>query len=105
MMSQLKHCDDGPTPKELLSSGHLVENDSIQLQMYKESLETINRYNSSKRPRSAMPESVWNINKTTLNNKLQNLRQYYSEYEIVSEIGSRLNWKRRGFVALLERIP
>ena len=32
MTSQSKHCDDGPTPEELLPSGHPVENDSIQLQ-------------------------------------------------------------------------
>ncbi|CAG8440913.1 1063_t:CDS:2 [Ambispora gerdemannii] len=67
----------------LLSSGHLVENDSIQLQTYIEALETINRHSPRKRPRSATSES---------------------EYEIVSDIGSGLNWKRRGFVALLERI-
>ena len=36
--------------------------------------------------------------------QIENLRQHYPEYEIVSDIGSGLNWKRRGFVALLERI-
>ena len=45
MTSQLKHCDDGPTPEELLLLGHLVENDSIQL---KESLEITNRHSSRK---------------------------------------------------------
>jgi hypothetical protein len=68
-MSQLKHCDDGPTPEELLLSGHLVENDSIQSQTYKESSETINKHNSRKRQRSATPESAQIINETTLNDK------------------------------------
>jgi len=71
MTSQLKHCDDGPTPEELLLSGHLVENDSIQSQTYKESSETTNKRNSRKRQRSATPESVQNINETTLNDKLK----------------------------------
>ena len=66
MTSQLKHCDDGPIPEELLLSGHLVENDSIQSQTYEESLETTNK---RKRQRSATPESVQNINETTLNDK------------------------------------
>ena len=39
-----------------------------------------------------------------LERQIENLRQHYPEYEIVSDIGSGLNWKRRGFVALLERI-
>jgi predicted site-specific integrase-resolvase len=30
--------------------------------------------------------------------------KHYPEYEIVSDIGLGLNWKRRGLVALLERI-
>ncbi|RHZ75034.1 hypothetical protein Glove_218g50 [Diversispora epigaea] len=71
MTSQLKHCDDGPIPEELLLSGHLVENDSIQLLTYKKSLEITNRHKSRKRPRSVMPESVQNINETTLNDKSQ----------------------------------
>ena len=71
MTSQLKHCNDGPTPEKLLLSGHLVENDSIQLQTYEESLEITNRHSSRKRQRSATPESVQNINETTLNDKLQ----------------------------------
>ncbi|RHZ70780.1 hypothetical protein Glove_267g54 [Diversispora epigaea] len=71
MTSQLKHCDDGPTPEELLLSGHLVENDSIQLLTYKKSLEITNRHKSRKRPRSVTPESVQNINETTLNEKTQ----------------------------------
>ena len=66
MTSQLKHCDDGPIPEELLLSGHLVENDSIQSQTYEESSETTNK---RKRQRSATPESVQNINGTTLNDK------------------------------------
>ncbi|RHZ81097.1 hypothetical protein Glove_123g105 [Diversispora epigaea] len=39
-----------------------------------------------------------------LERQIANLRQYYPEYEIISDIGSGLNWKHRGFVALLERI-
>ena len=39
-----------------------------------------------------------------LERQIANLQQHYPEYEIVSDIGSGLNWKRRGFVALLERI-
>ena len=68
MTSQLKHCDDGPTPEELLLSGHLVENDSTQFQTFKKSLETTNN-NPCKRQRSATPESVQNINEMTLNDK------------------------------------
>jgi hypothetical protein len=68
MTSQLKHCDDGPTPEELLLSGHLVENDSTQFQIYEKSLETTNN-NPRKRQRSVTPESVQNINETTLNDK------------------------------------
>ncbi|GBB95212.1 hypothetical protein RclHR1_00250010 [Rhizophagus clarus] len=57
MTSQSKHCNDGPIPEELLLSGCLVENDSIQLQtLYEEPLETT-RHNPRKRPRSATPES------------------------------------------------
>jgi predicted site-specific integrase-resolvase len=102
MTSQLKHCDDGPTPEELLLSGHLVENDSIQLQTYEESLEITNRHDPRKRQRSVTPESVRNTSE--IERQIANLRQHYPEYEIVSDIGSGLNWKRRGFVALLERI-
>ncbi|CAG8576195.1 4226_t:CDS:2 [Ambispora gerdemannii] len=39
-----------------------------------------------------------------LERPIENLRQHYPEYEIVNYIDSGLNWKRRGFVALLERI-
>ncbi|GES89366.1 hypothetical protein RCL_jg26996.t1 [Rhizophagus clarus] len=57
MTSQSKHCNDGPISEELLLSGCLVENDSIQLQiLYEEPLETT-RHNPHKRPRSATPES------------------------------------------------
>jgi hypothetical protein len=70
MTSQLKHCDDGPTPEELLLSGHLVENDSIQSQTYEESLE-ITRHKQHKRPRSVTPESVRSINEVTSNDRLQ----------------------------------
>src|SRR3954453_22927635 len=49
----------------------LVENDSIQSQTYKESSETTNKRNSRKRQRSATPESVQNINETTLNDRLK----------------------------------
>ena len=71
MMSQLKYCDDRSTPKELLLSGHLVKNDSIQSQIYKESSKIINKCNSYKKQRSIMLESVQNINKITLNDKLK----------------------------------
>jgi hypothetical protein len=71
MTSQLKHCDDGPTPEKSLLSGHLVENDSIQLQTYEESLEIINRHNPLKRQRSVTPGSVQNTSETTLNDKSQ----------------------------------
>ena len=104
MTSQLKHCDNGPTPEELLLSGHLVENDSIQSQTYKESSEITNKRNSHKRQRSATPESVQNINKTALNDKLKISDSTTQNTKIVSNIGSGLNWKRRDFVALLERI-
>ena len=70
MTSQLKHCDDRPTPEELLLSGHLVENDSTQFQTFKKSSETTNN-NSRKRPKFAMPESVQNINEMTLNDRSQ----------------------------------
>ena len=70
MTSQLKHCDDGPTPEELLLSGHLVENDSTQFQTFKKSSETTNN-NPRKRQRSATPESVRSINEVTLNGRLQ----------------------------------
>ena len=69
MTSQLKHCDDGLTSEELLLSGHLVENDSIQSQTYRKSLEITNKCNSRKRQKSAMPESIQNINETILNDK------------------------------------
>ena len=69
MTSQLKHCEDGQTPEELLLSGHLVENDSTQIQMYTESLEMTS--NPRKRPRSVTPESVQSINEVTSNDKLQ----------------------------------
>src|SRR5688572_16703206 len=71
MMSQLKHCNNGPILEKLLLSGYLVKNDSIQLQTYKESLEITNRYSSHKRQRSVMLESVQNISKMILNDKLQ----------------------------------
>jgi hypothetical protein len=70
MTSQSKHCDDGPTLEELLLSGHLVENVSIQSQTYEESLETT-RHNPHKRSRSATPESVQNIKEVTSNDRLQ----------------------------------
>ena len=70
MTSQLKHCNDEPTLEELLLSGHLVENVSIQSQTYKESLETT-RYSPRKRSRSATPESVQSIKEVTSNDRLQ----------------------------------
>ena len=48
-----------------------MENDSIQSQTYKESSKTTNKCNSRKRQKSATPESVQNINETTLNDKSQ----------------------------------
>ncbi|CAI2165678.1 6308_t:CDS:2 [Funneliformis geosporum] len=47
----------GLTSEELLLSGHLVENDSIQSQTYKESLKTTNKRNSPKRQRFATPDT------------------------------------------------
>jgi hypothetical protein len=68
MTSQLRHCEDGQTLEEFPLSGNPVGNDSTQSQTYKESLETT-KHNPRKRPRSATPESVQNINETTLNDK------------------------------------
>jgi hypothetical protein len=104
MTSQLKHCDDGPTPEKLLLSGHLVENDSIQLQTYEESLEITNRHSSRKKAKICYARVSSEHQRNDLEWQIANLRQHYPEYEIVSDIGSGLNWKRRGFVALLERI-
>ena len=39
-----------------------------------------------------------------LERQITDLRQRYPGHEIISDIGSGLNWKRRGFVTLLERI-
>ena len=71
MTSQLKHCEDEQNLEEFLLSGHPVKNDSTQPRTYVESLETTNKRNSRKRQRSATPESVQNINETTLNDKLK----------------------------------
>ncbi|RHZ61369.1 hypothetical protein Glove_348g26 [Diversispora epigaea] len=56
MTSQLKHCNDGLTPEELLLSRHLVKNNSIQLLTYEKSLEITNRHKLCKRPRSVIPD-------------------------------------------------
>jgi len=39
-----------------------------------------------------------------LERQIADLRQRFPEHETVSDIGSGLNWKRRGFTALLERV-
>ncbi|RHZ53547.1 hypothetical protein Glove_441g68 [Diversispora epigaea] len=78
MTSQLKHCDDGPTLEELLLSGHLAKICYARV--------------SSEHQRDDLEQQI------------ANLRQYYPEYKIISDIGSGLNWKCRGFVTLLERI-
>jgi predicted site-specific integrase-resolvase len=39
-----------------------------------------------------------------LERQITDLQQHFPGNEIVSDIGSGLNWKRRGFTALLERI-
>ena len=39
-----------------------------------------------------------------LERQITDLQQHFPGHEIVSDIGSGLNWKRRGFTALLERI-
>ena len=104
MTSQLKHCDDGPPPEGLLLSEHLVEKDSIQLQTYTKSLEMTNRHNPRKRPRSVMQESVQSINETTLNDKSQISDNIIQNTKLSATSAQGLNWKRRGFVTLLERI-
>ena len=75
MTSQLKHCDNGPTTEELTQKAKIC----------------YARVSSEHQ-------------RDDLERQIANLRQYYPKYEIVSDIGSGLNWKRRGFVALLERI-
>lgn len=39
-----------------------------------------------------------------LERQIAHLQQCFPDHEIISDIGSGLNWKRRGFAALLERI-
>lgn len=39
-----------------------------------------------------------------LERQITDLRQRYPGHEIISDIGSGLNWKRKGFVTLLERV-
>lgn len=39
-----------------------------------------------------------------LTRQIEYLSKEYPEYEIVSDIGSGLNWKRKGFLSLLERV-
>ena len=70
MTSQLKHCKDEQNLEEFLLSGHPVENDSTQPRTYVKSLETT-KHNLRKRIRSITPELAQNINKMTLNDKLQ----------------------------------
>jgi predicted site-specific integrase-resolvase len=42
--------------------------------------------------------------KEDLKRQIEALKGMYPEHEIISDIGSGLNFKRRGFVALLERV-
>src|SRR4051812_50217104 len=39
-----------------------------------------------------------------LERQIADLRQHFPGHEIISDIGSGLNWKRRGFAAILERV-
>ena len=39
-----------------------------------------------------------------LDRQLEFLRHYYPEHEFLSDVGSGINWNRKGFVSLLERI-
>jgi predicted site-specific integrase-resolvase len=39
-----------------------------------------------------------------LKRQITDLRQHFPGHEIISDIGSGLNWKRRGFAAILERV-
>src|SRR3954454_3683808 len=103
MTSQLKHCDNGPTPEELLLSGHLVENDSTQFQTFKKSSETTNN-NPRKRQRFATPESVQNINETTLNDKLKISDSTTQNTKSSATLVRGSTENAGGFVALLERI-
>ena len=42
--------------------------------------------------------------KEDLQRQIQFLQQHYPGYEIISDIGSGLNWKRKGFETLLENL-
>ncbi|MEN6511389.1 MAG: IS607 family transposase [Chloroherpetonaceae bacterium] len=42
--------------------------------------------------------------KQDLENQIKYLRSRYPEHELIQDIGSGLNFKRRGFIAILERI-
>lgn len=39
-----------------------------------------------------------------LRRQVQDLQEAYPEHEIISDVGSGLNWKRKGFVALLDAV-
>jgi len=39
-----------------------------------------------------------------LERQIADLRKHYPGHEIISDIGSGLNWKRKGFISLLERV-
>lgn len=42
--------------------------------------------------------------KGDLDRQIEYLRHHFPDHEIISDIGSGLNWKRRGFMSILERV-
>jgi putative resolvase len=103
-MSQLRHCDDGPTLVKSPPSEPLAANDSTPLQMCRVFGDNQQTKQTTKKVKVCYARVSSEHQRGDLERQIADLQRHFPDHEIISDIGSGLNWKRRGFTALLERI-
>ena len=101
-MSRLRHCDGGPTPEKSPSSEPLAANDSTPSQRAFGNNQPTKQ--ATKKVKVCYARVSSEHQRGDLDRQIADLRQHFPGHEIISDIGSGLNWKRKGFTALLERI-
>lgn len=95
-----KWIDKGEIPYKITPGGHRL----VDIDAY------FNRQKSREVSRDERRRSVFYCRvssakqKDDLERQIEYARKEYPEHEIVKDIGSGLNWKRKGFISLLERV-
>src|SRR5688572_8548459 len=102
-MSLLPHSEDGQKKEESTQLDYLEERDYIPLQ----TLSPFSRLPSTnlKKRKFVMQESAVNTKEERdLERQIQDLQFKFPDHEIISDVGSGLNYKRKNFQILLDRV-